>query len=57
MTTLAVDSFVAADEALNTHKKAFIAYQNTLCVWVAPDGSVLIDTYPNLLLAKQNWES
>ena len=57
MTTPSIALFAAANQALINTTKAFIAYQNTLCSWTAPDGSVLIDTYSNILLAKQNWNN
>ena len=57
MTTPSIALFAAANQALINTTKAFTAYQNTLCSWTAPDGSVLIDTYSNILLAKQNWNN
>ena len=48
--------FAAANEALINHSKAFIAYQNTLVQWIAPDGVMYIDIYPVILQLKADYE-
>ena len=48
--------FAAADQALINHSKAFIAYQNTLVQWIAPDGVMYIDIYPVILQLKSDYE-
>ena len=48
--------FAAANEALITFNKAFIAYANTLVQWTAPDGVVYIDSYPVILQLKADYE-
>jgi hypothetical protein len=48
--------FAAADQALIKHSKAFIAYQNTLVQWTAPDGVVYIDIYPVILQLKADYQ-
>ena len=48
--------FAAADQALIKHSKAFIAYQNTLVQWIAPDGVMYIDIYPVILQLKADYE-
>lgn len=56
MTTPSIALFAAANQALSNHNKAFIAYQNTLVQWTAPDGVVYIDTYPTILQLKADYE-
>jgi hypothetical protein len=56
MTTPFAASVAAANQALSNHKKAFIAYQNTLVQWTAPDGIVYIDTYPAILELKAGYQ-
>jgi len=48
--------FAAANEALINFNKAFIAYQNTLVQWIAPDGVMYIDIYPVILQLKADYE-
>ncbi len=43
-------------EALTNFNKAFIAYNNTLVQWTAPDGIIYIDIYPVILQLKADYQ-
>lgn len=56
MTTPSTALFAAANQALINSNKAFIAYQNTLVQWTAPDGVMYIDIYPAILQLKADYQ-
>jgi hypothetical protein len=50
-----MSNYHQVSEALTNFNQAFIAYQNTLVEWTAPDGIVYIDTYPAILQLKADY--
>jgi hypothetical protein len=50
------DKYQQVSEALTKFNKAFIAYNNTLVQWTAPDGIIYIDTYPAILALKADYQ-